>query len=136
MPGESNETALVTGATGAIGPTLVHTLPRFGYSVRTLSRHQPEAGIFPEGVDVRLGDIMDAAAVESAMQQVAVVFDLAALLHMVDPPASMRGDYERINVKGTEIVVDAARRAGVNRVVFFSTIAVYGRNRGEILTEE
>jgi nucleoside-diphosphate-sugar epimerase len=44
--------------------------------------------------------------------------------------------YERINIGGTATVVKAAVEAGVKRLVFFSTIAVYGNSNGQILNEE
>jgi UDP-glucose 4-epimerase len=47
----------------------------------------------------------------------------------------MRAEYERINLAGTRRIVDAAISEGVKRLVFFSTIAVYGDSGGEILTE-
>jgi len=56
---------------------------------------------------------------------------MAALLHIVNPPAEMREKYERVNVGGTSIVVDASIKMGVKRVVLFSTIAVYGASRAQ-----
>jgi len=47
----------------------------------------------------------------------------------------MREKYERINVGGTATVVEAAIKAGVKRVVLFSTIAVYGPSDGCVLNE-
>jgi UDP-glucose 4-epimerase len=136
MPAESNERVLVTGATGAIGPTLVDLLRRSDYRVRTLCRHEPDPGLFPDGVEVRIGDVTDPVAVSSAMENVAVVFHLAALLHVLDPLPSIREAYERINVKGTANVVEAALNADVQRLIFFSTIAVYGNGAGEVLNED
>ena len=60
---------------------------------------------------------------------------MAALLHIANPPPEMREKYVRVNVGGTEAVVDAAIKAGVQRVVLFSTIAVYGASGGRVLDE-
>ena len=46
----------------------------------------PTAGIFPQSVEVLIGDVTDKAAVQSAMQGVDVVVHMAALLHIVNPP--------------------------------------------------
>ncbi|MCE5207434.1 MAG: NAD-dependent epimerase/dehydratase family protein [Chloroflexi bacterium] len=126
---------LVTGATGAVGPRVVAALLESGHRVRTLSLDAPPAGAWLEAVDACLGDITDPAAVQAAMQGVDGVIHMAALLHIVNPPPSIRPRYERINVGGTANVVEAARQAGVGRVVFFSTIAVYGASAGSVLTE-
>ena len=127
---------LVTGATGAVGPRVVAALHEAGHRVRTLSLDAPPPGAWPEGVDARLGDVTDSAAVQNAMRGVDGVIHLAALLHIVNPPPELRPRYERINVGGTENVVTAALRAGVARLVFFSTIAVYGPSGGGVLTED
>lgn len=126
---------LVTGATGAVGPLVVNAFHDAGYSIRTLSLDPVPADIWPDDVETRIGDVTDAAAVHAAMQGVNVVIHLAALLHIVDPPPEFREKYERINVGGTSTVVDAAVKAGVKRIVFFSTIAVYGQSNGRVLTE-
>ena len=60
---------------------------------------------------------------------------MAALLHIVNPPPEMREKYERVNIGGTATVVEAAIKAGVKRVVLFSTIAVYGPSDGSVLNE-
>jgi len=60
---------------------------------------------------------------------------MAALLHIVNPPPELRERYERINVGGTGTVVEAVVKAGVKRVVLFSTIAVYGASDGCVLNE-
>jgi UDP-glucose 4-epimerase len=96
----------------------------------------PPAGLWPEGIEARIGDVTDPAAVQAAMHGVQCIIHMAALLHIVNPPPDLQGKYERINVEGTATVVDAARQAGVRRLVFFSTIAVYGPSAGSVLTEE
>jgi len=126
---------LVTGATGAVGPRVVHVLSAAGYRVRTLSLDQPSKGQWSDDVETRIGDVTDKSAVQSAMQSVDAVVHLAALLHIANPPPEMREKYERINVGGTATVVEAAIEAGVKRVVLFSTIAVYGHADGCVLNE-
>jgi UDP-glucose 4-epimerase len=127
---------LVTGATGAVGPRVVHVLSAAGYWVRTLSLDQPSKGQWSDDVETRIGDVTDKSAVQSAMQSVDAVVHLAALLHIANPPPEMREKYERINVGGTATVVEAAIEAGVKRVVLFSTIAVYGHADGCVLNEQ
>jgi nucleoside-diphosphate-sugar epimerase len=79
-----------------------------GYHIRTLSLDPTQPGILPDQVEVLTGDITDPAAVQSAMEGVEAVINLAALLHIVNPPPELREKYERINVGGTATVVDAA----------------------------
>ena len=64
-----------------------------------------------------------------------VVIHLAALLHIVNPTPDLRQKYERINIGGTATVVEAAIKAGVKRIVLFSTIAVYGPSDGCVRNE-
>ena len=73
--------------------------------------------------------------VQSAMRGVDAVVHMAALLHIINPPPEMREKYERVNIGGTATVVEAAIKAGVKRVVLFSTIAVYGSSDGCVLNE-
>jgi UDP-glucose 4-epimerase len=129
------QTILVTGATGAVGPRVVHALDQAGFRIRAFSVDAPKEGMFPQNVEVLLGDVTDKAAVHSAMQGVDGVIHLAALLHIVNPPPEMREKYERVNIGGTATVVEAAIKVGVKRVVLFSTIAVYGPSGGCVLNE-
>jgi nucleoside-diphosphate-sugar epimerase len=126
---------LVTGATGAVGPRVVHALDQAGFRIRSFSFDAPASGMFPQSVEVLIGDVTDQEAVQSAMQGVDAVVHMAALLHIVNPPPTLREKYERVNIGGTATVVEAAIKAGVKRVVLFSTIAVYGPSDGRVLNE-
>lgn len=126
---------LITGATGAIGPRVVYALHQAGCQIRAISVDTPAAGTFPQSVEVLIGDVTDQLAVRSAMQGMDAVIHLAALLHIVNPPPEMREKYERVNVGGTAVVVEAAIKAVVRRVVLFSTIAVYGASESHVLNE-
>lgn len=125
---------LVTGATGAVGAAIVEAVAPT-HDVRTLSRRPPAPDLFPVPVTAVTGDVADASAVRRAVEGVDAVVHLAALLHIVNPPPHLRGEYERVNVHGTAAVLDAARQAGVSRVVLMSTIAVYGHAGRRMLTE-
>ena len=132
----SRSLVLVTGATGAVGPRVVIAFQNAGFSIRTLSIDKPPTGIWGSDVEVIIGDITDASVVMSAMKGVDVVIHLAAILHIANPPPTLQEKYERINVGGTSNIVEAAIQAGVKRILYFSTIAVYGRSNGQVLTED
>ncbi|MEI6610923.1 MAG: NAD-dependent epimerase/dehydratase family protein [Deltaproteobacteria bacterium] len=132
---DKNKFVLVTGATGAIGPHVVHALDQAGFRIRSFSLDTLASGMFPQSVEVLIGDVTDQVAVQSAMQGVDAVVHMAALLHIVNPPPALREKYERVNIGGTATVVEAAIKAGVKRVVLFSTIAVYGHSDGRVLNE-
>jgi nucleoside-diphosphate-sugar epimerase len=127
---------LITGATGAIGPRVVQALHQAGCQIRTFSIDAPTTGMFPPRVEVVIGDVTDKGAVQSVIQGVDSVIHMAAILHIINPPIELHEKYEYVNVGGTAKVVEAAVRAGVKRVVLFSTIAVYGPSNGCILNEE
>jgi UDP-glucose 4-epimerase len=124
-----DELSLVTGGAGFIGSHLVESLLREGRRVRVfddfstglrsnLERVRPQ----PEIV---VGDLADAEAVGRAMSGVNVVYHLGALASVarsVEEPAATH----RACATGTLNVLDAARRAGVRRVVYAASSSAYG----------
>ncbi|MBN2217090.1 MAG: NAD-dependent epimerase/dehydratase family protein [Pirellulales bacterium] len=118
---------LVTGGTGAIGPTVVHRLVDAGCRVRLLVwGEMPPAGVLPDDVVLFPGEINDRDSLREALKEVNVVFHLAAKLHINNPDPSLRQEYWRVNVDGTRCLAETAADAGVGRLVHFSTINVYG----------
>ena len=116
---------LVTGATGVAGPAIVEQLVEKGYQVRIFSRHCLNHKGLSNKVERFQGDILDTEAVSLAMKNIDAVFHLAAKLH--DTKGLSREEvYLKTNVKGTRLLVNAARTAGVRHFIFFSTINVYG----------
>ncbi len=128
--------ALVTGATGAVGPALVAELLRQGQRVRVLSRQRPADGLFPAAVEVVIGDIIDRDTLQAAVASVNQVYHLAALLHITNPSPELRAAYQHVNVDATRLVAEAAARAHVQRLIYFSTVKVYGAQSREPITEE
>lgn len=127
---------LVTGATGAIGPSVVTRAVENGWRVRTLSRYAPPAGILPPSVEVFTGDVRDAAVRRRALDGADVVLHLAATLHITSSTEQTRTDYDSLNTEATAALVREAAAASVTRFVMFSTISVYGDTRGATATEE
>lgn len=107
-----------------------------GLEVRAYCRNIPMPGLFPAGVDVTVGDLLDVETLRGAATGVDVIFHLAARLHVVNPTEEARPEYERVNVEGTRRLVAEARHTGVSRVVLLSTISVYGEGNGSTWTEE
>ena len=128
--------ALVTGAAGALGPGLVRELVAAGYAVRAVDRYSPPPGAFPQGVDSWKGDICDREFMSRAVQGMRVVFHLAARLHLTNPGPELRSEYWRVNVEGTRILTEECLAGGVQRLVFFSTINVYGATPGSCADED
>lgn len=127
---------LVTGATGSVGPAVVRAGLGHGFHVRTLTRRAPPPGLLPGTVDAHIGDIGDPVAVRAALTGVDCIVHMAALLHTPRPDPRTVAAYGEVNSAATRRLMELARVSGARRLVFFSTIAVYGTGRGELLTED
>jgi UDP-glucose 4-epimerase len=133
---EDNSRVLVTGATGALGPRVVAALHQSGYYVRVLALDPPGPGVLGPSIDVRIGDINNLKDMHSAVRGVHHVLHMAAILHIMNPTRDQILFYKLVNVDGTRNVVEAALEADVKRLIFFSTIAVYGDSAGSVLNED
>ena len=127
---------LVTGATGAVGPAVVRRALDEGYRVRTLSRHGAPPALLPSATDARVGDVRDADAVDRVLSEIDYVLHLAAVLHRVGTSPEETREYAEINASATRTLVDRAVARGVQRIVLFSTICVYGEERDVVADEE
>lgn len=123
---------LVTGATGLLGSELTHQLVGQGAHVRILRRATSDLtllGDVAEAVEHALGDVTDAASVDAAMDGVRQVYHTAAFLGFGGKRD--REQLHAVNVGGTANVVNAALRAGAERLVLTSSIAAFGRTADE-----
>lgn len=119
---QSAPVALVTGGTGFIGRHLVDALAARGWQVRVCAR-RPRPPDLPDSVDYQSADLLDSDSLEPVCAGATHVYHLAGATSSRSSPEQM----ERINVEGTERLLQAAERAGVARVVIASTSSVYGK---------
>ncbi len=125
---------LVTGGSGFIGSHVIDKLRARGhepviYDLRPSPWHEPGS------VDTVLGSITDREALERALHSCDAVAHLAAVADVNDVHAEPE-DAERVNARGTVAVLEAARRAGVKRIVYASTIWVYSDCQPEAVDEQ
>lgn len=124
---------LVTGATGFIGGHLVRQLVDAGHDVVALVREPTAARDLDDlGVELARGDILDRTSLERTMTGADGVFHLAAWYRV---GAHDRSAAEAINVQGTRNVLEAARDAAVEKVVYTSTLAVLGDTGRRVVDE-
>lgn len=113
--------AFVTGGSGFVGGALIRVLVGRGVPVRALARSAAsQAAVQAAEAEPVAGDLDDVAALERGMAGCDVAFHAAAIV----TTSGRRDEMFRVNVEGTQRVLDAARAAGVRRVVHVSTEAV------------
>jgi dihydroflavonol-4-reductase len=125
--------AFVTGANGFTGSHLVKALEQRGDTVVGWVRKSSDLSRLADcKVQFAYGDITDARALQAAMQDVDAVFHTAAYVELgVVDKARM----QQVNVEGTRAVMQAAQQAGVSKVVYCSTIGIYGDTQGQVIDE-
>jgi UDP-glucose 4-epimerase len=118
----ASDGVLVTGGAGFVGATLVRRLVASGYRVRVLDNLSTGDASHLTDVDAELvkGDIRDAAALDEALKEMGAIIHLAAAGSVIGSVQDPEMNFE-VNVLGTFRVLDAARRARVERVVQAST---------------
>ena len=127
---------LVTGATGFTGGHLARHLAREGHRVAALVRPSSAgraAALEADGIEVRIGDLGDGPAVRRAVEGCEVVYHIAATYREAGQSDAA---YVKVNVDGTRHVLEAARAAGVRRVVHCSTGGVHGHIESPPANEE
>jgi dihydroflavonol-4-reductase len=119
-----DDRVLVTGGTGFVGGLLLARLVAEGRQVRALIRRPADREQLPDPrVELALGDVRDEESLARAADGCAVVYHVAGLNQLCLPdPAPLY----LINVEGTRRMLQAARRAGVRRVVYTSSAATLG----------
>jgi dihydroflavonol-4-reductase len=130
---ELSETAFVTGGTGFIGRAIVERLVADGRAVKALARSEESARALRKlGAEPVRGDVLEAEALAAAIGGCDVVYHAAGLnaLCLRDPSL-----FFQINVDGSRNVARAAAAAGARRIVYTSSAATLGEERGTIGSE-
>lgn len=124
--------AFVTGGTGFIGSRVVKRLRDRGDDVVALARSPEKAA----GLDAEIveGDLGNADAIRRGVEGCQAVFHIAAD-YRVGMPKSKRESMYDANVRGTERVLDAAAAAGVDKIVYVSTVNAFGNTNGRTVDE-
>ncbi len=132
-PKSSPSTVLVTGASGFLGSAIAAALRARGDHVRVLVRpSSPRANLDPAD-SVCEGDLRDRASLAAALRGVRFLFHAAAdyRLWARDPE-----EIRRSNVEGTRLIMDEALSAGVERIVYTSSVATLKLKEGAAATED
>lgn len=126
--------AFVTGASGFVGSAVARALLAAGYRVRALVRRtSPRSNLDVEGLQVAEGDMLDERAVARAVAEARYVFHVAADYRLWAPDP---GEIVHNNVEGTRIVLRAAQAAGVERIVYTSSVATLRLNPDGVPADE
>jgi dihydroflavonol-4-reductase len=116
--------ALVTGATGFVGAAVARALVREGWQVRALARPGSDRrNIQALPVEVSEGNLADRPSLERALVGCEALFHVAADYRLGAPDPR---ELYQTNVEGTRNILEAARQAGVRRVVYTSSVATVG----------
>lgn len=116
--------ALVSGATGFVGAAVTRALLRAGWQVRALARAGSDRrNLEGLALEVAIGDLRDPGTLESAAAGCDALFHVAADYRL---GARDSAQLYRTNVDGTRAILEAARRAGVGRMVYTSSVACVG----------
>ena len=124
---------LITGATGLVGYNIVHSLLKRGRKVRVLVRSAEKAEkLLPKEVEVVQGDILDKNSLLHAIDGCTVIYHAAGL-----PEQWFRNPdiFQKVNVTGTQNIIDACMRQNVEKLIYTSTIDVFQGKAGERFDE-
>lgn len=123
MAGPTPGRSLITGATGFLGGHLAELLAGEGAALRLLTRDGRRPELDLGEAEIIRGDLTDPSSLAAALEGIETVYHCAALLGPAGLPDEL---YQRVNVQGTGHLLDAARQAGVRRLVQVSSVAVLG----------
>lgn len=132
--------ALVTGASGWLGSVLCERLLEDGYCVRALVRNHGDKLVnlskkYGDKLDIVYGDIVSCDDCEKAMEGIQILYHLAGKAHSIPTCKEEEDEFFKINTYGSEILFNIALKNNLKRVIFYSTVSVYGDSEESINVE-
>lgn len=125
----------MTGGTGFIGGRVAQILRNRGDEVVALVRTPSKAAkLVGMGCEIAEGDLLSEESIRTACKGCDSAFHIAAD-YRVGIPERERGAMRQANIRGTEVVLDAAIDGGASRIVYVSTIGYFGNTRGKVIDE-
>jgi dihydroflavonol-4-reductase len=123
----------ITGANGFTGSHLVKALENQGHTIKCLVRKSSDLSRLNNcQVELIYGEITDYEIIAQAMQDVDIVFHLAAYVEL---GLVNEAEMARVNVEGTRTILEIAKAASISKMIYCSTIGIYGNSFGKIINE-
>ncbi len=122
---------LITGSNSMLGKAIVDIFVQHGEKVRCYDAYKADS--LPEGVEFIQGDLFSGKRLNAACK------DVTAIIHLMDKNKTSkisRKKMKKINISGTQNLLMIAKKAKINRIIFLSTYAVYGKNKSFPIREE
>ncbi|MGC9037153.1 MAG: NAD-dependent epimerase/dehydratase family protein [Candidatus Micrarchaeia archaeon] len=126
-------TICITGGSGRLARTLSPALLNLGYTVKALVKQKEDMQRLPAGVIPFVGSIDNLNVLRECVEGADLVIHAAAI---VKEAGTTTKEIMHVNFEGTELLLNACKLEGCKRIMFTSTIDVYGRERKEVLNEE
>jgi dihydroflavonol-4-reductase len=130
----AKDCVFITGASGFVGSAVARELSKSGFALRALVRAgSPRTNL--DGLDAEIveGDMRDKRAVFAAAKGARYVFHVAADYRLWEPKPD---EIMKANVGGTRIVMEAAKAAGAERIVYTSSVATLKLREGGVPADE
>ena len=119
----------ITGGTGCLGQPLVERLIADGACLKLLTLPNDPSLNYPDNkIEIITGDLNSPDALDMLCMDCDVAFHLAGMVHSVPSTKTEEEEFFRVNVEGTRNLLEAAKKNRVKRVVFYSSVGVYGKD--------
>jgi nucleoside-diphosphate-sugar epimerase len=128
---------LITGGTGFVGVNFIPALLDKGYSVRILCRNKEKAiRLLGDKCEVFIGDVTNMNSLNGCCNGIDIVYHMVAKVGNELPSEENFASFREVNVKGVQYMINEAKRAGVKRFIFISSIAAMGVVHEKVISEK
>ena len=119
----------ITGGTGCLGQPLLNKLINSGIDIQLLVLpHDQAKNSLSKKIRIIYGDLSSFDALKSLTRECEIVFHLAGKVHSIPKSKYEEQEFFRVNVEGTRNLLRVSKFNKVKRVIFYSTVGVYGKD--------